>query len=140
MKRFPCPYCNKICKSKGGLTNHMRRMHADDGEARGDAALPKIPKLSSEAVDNMLADIKQKLHEDNLYPKDILAEVEKLNQVLIFMSHWANYLRPLPRISVKTSSCKNFMGGCMTIGKHIFHLLRMGNTFSLSSFISLKSL
>lgn len=81
MRRFPCSYCDKICKSKGGLTNHTRRMHAV-GEAHGD--LPRIPELSSEAIDNMLAEIIKKLRESQLYGEDVLAEVEKLHPSACF--------------------------------------------------------
>ena len=76
LKQFPCPHCEKICKSKGGLTNHIQRMHANEGKANESGV--KIPVLTSEAVDNMLADIRSKLHESQLYDENTLAEVDKL--------------------------------------------------------------
>lgn len=78
LKQFACIHCEKICKSKGGLTNHVRRMHAVCGQTLGDSGLPIIPNLTSEAVDNMLANIRRNLRESQLYDDEILAEVDKL--------------------------------------------------------------
>lgn len=74
VNRFACSQCNKVCKSKGGLTNHTRRMHEDqdrDGSS-------KIPSLTSQAVDNMLADIMQNITESKLYPETILAKASEV--------------------------------------------------------------
>ena len=32
-KAFPCTQCNKICKSKGGLTRHINSKHRDESQS-----------------------------------------------------------------------------------------------------------
>ena len=36
---FPCSQCDKVCKSKGGLTTHTRSRHPDDKQDETRAAL-----------------------------------------------------------------------------------------------------
>ena len=52
---FPCSQCEKVCKSKGGLTRHTRSRHPDGKQDKTRAALTK------EAVASIIELIKVKL-------------------------------------------------------------------------------
>ena len=54
---FPCSQCEKVCKSKGGLTTHTRSRHPDDKQDKTRAVLTK------EAVASIIELIKVKLTE-----------------------------------------------------------------------------
>ena len=66
---FPCSQCEKVCKSKGGLTRHTRSRHPDDNQDKTRAALTK------EAVASIIELIKVKLKEENLYGKEFMASL-----------------------------------------------------------------
>ena len=66
---FPCSQCEKVCKSKGGLTRHTRSRHPDDKQDKTRAALTK------EAVASIIELIKVKLKEENLYGTEIMASL-----------------------------------------------------------------
>ena len=65
-KSFPCPSCDKICKSKGGLTRHTNAKHCDtSGE---------LPTESDMTIDNLtgiIQNIKTVLLSDDLYGTEI---------------------------------------------------------------------
>ena len=63
---FPCSQCEKVCKSKGGLTRHTRSKHPDNKQEKTCAVLTK------EAMALIVESIKLKLIEDNLYGTDIM--------------------------------------------------------------------
>ena len=66
---FPCSQCEKVCKSKGGLTRHTGSKHPDDKQDKTCAAFTK------EAVDSIIESIKVKLKEENLYGTEIMASL-----------------------------------------------------------------
>ena len=66
---FPCSQCEKVCKSKGGLTRHTRSKHPDDKQDKTCAAFTK------EAVASIIESIKVKLKEENLYGTEIMASL-----------------------------------------------------------------
>lgn len=81
LKQFPCSLCEKICKSKGGLTNHTRRKHAEaivgkETASKSDVRQPST--IGNEAIKDIVEEIKKKVRDTNLYGKDTLDEVEKL--------------------------------------------------------------
>ncbi len=63
---FPCSQCEKVCKSKGGLTRHTRSKHPEDKQDKTHAALTK------EAVVSIVQSIKVKLREENFYGTEIM--------------------------------------------------------------------
>ena len=67
-KSFPCSKCNKVCKSKGGLTKHTNSKHSDVVSAGSDET---SRPLDEETVASIVQAIKTKLIEENLYGTDI---------------------------------------------------------------------
>ena len=65
-KSFPCPSCDKICKSKGGLTKHTNAKHCDTSD--------ELPTESDMTLDNLtgiIQKIKTGLLSDDLYGTEI---------------------------------------------------------------------
>ena len=60
---YPCNMCNKICKSKGGLTKHKNSKHVDDvsGTSEGSNTTP----LDKNTMNSIVNTIKQKLSTKN---------------------------------------------------------------------------
>ena len=71
-KQFPCEYCEKVCKSKGGLTRHSRSKHPDKQPAN----IP-VP-VDMQILEKILSEIVKKLLEEKIYPKAILDTLTNL--------------------------------------------------------------
>ena len=61
-KSFPCPNCDKICKSKGGLKKHTNVKHCDTF-----AELPTESDMTLENLAGIIEKIKTGLVSDDLY-------------------------------------------------------------------------
>ena len=74
--KHPCPSCNKICKSKGGLTRHIRSKHtlleANDGKDDNSSAT-----ISKEIVEDLFKKANSKIM-DNLYGEEIVVICKNL--------------------------------------------------------------
>ena len=63
-KSFPCANCDKICKSKGGLTRHTNSKHRDQS-ATSDC--PVNTGLCEDTVASIVETIKNNIIEENIY-------------------------------------------------------------------------
>ena len=76
--QFPCDFCDKVCKSKGGLTRHRRSKHTAE-QGQSSRAVPEpLQVVSSEKVKELIGDIGKHLTDEKLYKKEDIAEVLKL--------------------------------------------------------------
>ena len=71
-KSFPCPNCDKICKSKGGLTKHTNAKHCDTS-----AELPTESDMTLENLAGIIEKIKTGLVSDDLYGTEINKFIKK---------------------------------------------------------------
>jgi hypothetical protein len=85
-KSFPCTQCDKICKSKGGLTRHTNSKHGDGGED-----VINAPVLCPESVSVLVETIKAKIIKENFYGDTINASVKAISSTLAL----CNALSPL---------------------------------------------
>ena len=46
-KSFPCTLCEKVCKSKGGLTRHTNSKHSEGQRVLQDEVMPPFAKMMS---------------------------------------------------------------------------------------------
>ena len=69
-KAFPCNQCDKICKSKGGLTRHTRSKQRDESQS-ADADCIVNTGLSQETVASIVETIKSNIIEENIYREEI---------------------------------------------------------------------
>ena len=63
IKSFPCEKCDKVCKSKGGLTRHVNSKH---GQVPAEQSL-LLKSFSLETVASIIEAIKSKITEEKLY-------------------------------------------------------------------------
>lgn len=70
-KSFPCSQCEKICKSKGGLTRHTNSKHCDSELGEDGQAVVEGVALCEETVSSFVETIKASIKEQNLYGKAI---------------------------------------------------------------------
>ena len=69
-KAFPCTQCNKICKSKGGLTRHTNSKHRDESQS-ADAECIVNTGLSQDTVASIVETIKGNITKENIYGEEI---------------------------------------------------------------------
>ena len=72
-KSFPCFKCEKLCKSKGGLTKHMNSKHRDMVTSFNS------PSLRMANLEGIVESTKTKLVNDDLYGPDVNGTIEKVS-------------------------------------------------------------
>ena len=76
-KHFPCDFCSKICKSKGGLTRHRNSKHPNE-QGQSSRSVPEpMQVVSGEKIKELIGDIGQHLTNERLYKEEDIAEVLK---------------------------------------------------------------
>lgn len=75
MKSFPCSQCEKVCKSKGGLTRHTNAKHNTLASAQN--SLPE--SFCQKTVAHMVETIKSKIIKEKLYGTEINELVKNLS-------------------------------------------------------------
>ena len=71
-KSFPCSKCDKVCKSKGGLTKHTNSKHCDVVCSETDLASDQASSpLCKDTMSSIVESIKANLIEENLYGTEI---------------------------------------------------------------------
>lgn len=71
---FPCSKCDKICKSKGGLTRHTNSKH------RNETVLNQIKTpLCKDTVASIVETIKTNIIKENLYGDEINANLKTVS-------------------------------------------------------------
>lgn len=73
---YPCDMCEKICKSKGGLTKHKNSKHVDDvaGTAEGSNSTP----IDKDAMNSIVNTIKQNIIDEKLYGDEIESSIKNV--------------------------------------------------------------
>ncbi|CAB4030331.1 Hypothetical predicted protein [Paramuricea clavata] len=73
-KQFPCNFYEKVCKSKGGLTNHQRSKHVAELGERSSSSEDLI--ISTEKIAGLIRDISRHLIDEKLYKEEHTSEEE----------------------------------------------------------------
>ncbi|CAB4041495.1 ---NA--- [Paramuricea clavata] len=101
--KHPCPNCTKICKSKGGLTRHIRSKHTlldtNDGKDDNSASTATKPTISKAIVEDLFKKANSKI-KDNLYGEEIVIICKNLKP----SSFCADVLDKLHRRFIKKSN------------------------------------
>lgn len=72
-KRFPCENCDKICKSKAGLTRHINAKHGSK-----DTADEHIPSLTKDKLMSILDEVKAKVTKEGYWDTEITSDLAKV--------------------------------------------------------------
>ena len=71
-KAFPCMNCEKICKSKAGLTRHTNAKHGDKASVEGKASLSSaIASFTEKELSAIVDKIKAKITEDGFWGSEV---------------------------------------------------------------------
>ena len=73
--QFPCDSCNKVCKSKGGLTRHVNSKHRDKGYK---ASNSDIPALTKDGLCSIINKIKLNVRNEGYWDQQITSDLEKI--------------------------------------------------------------
>ena len=80
-KSFPCNSCEKICKSKGGLTRHINAKHKNKN-AHGDKNVSSsVAKLTKEELSSIVEKIKAKITKDGFWDDEITANMASISSI-----------------------------------------------------------
>ena len=72
---YPCNMCEKICKSKGGLTKHKNSKHVDDNVSTSEGSNAPLDK---DTVNSIVDTIKQTIIDEKLYGDAIEASIKNV--------------------------------------------------------------
>ncbi len=73
-KQFPCDSCDKVGKSKGGLTRHVNSKHRD----KGYEASKQLPGLTKDALISIVNKIKLNITNEGYWDKQITSDLKKI--------------------------------------------------------------
>ena len=76
-KSFPCNSCEKICKSKGGLTRHINAKHKT-AHGNNNVAL-SVAKLTKEELSSIVEKIKAKITKDGFWDDEMTANMASIS-------------------------------------------------------------
>ena len=84
-KQFPCTFCDKVCKSKGGRTRHQRSKHADE---LGESSLSPTfsANFTAEPIKSIIRDIGKCLADERLYLPELVQKIFKLEPSVSFVT------------------------------------------------------
>ena len=85
-KKFPCVNCDKICKSKAGLTRDVNAKHGE--KAHGEEALSSsIASLTEAELASIVDKIKAKITKDGFWDSEITTNLEAVKSTKTLFDH-----------------------------------------------------
>ena len=72
--RFPCDRCDKVCKSKAGLTRHINSKHRDNANEESN-----VPSLTKVELVNIVNNVKLKITEEGFWDNEILSNLANVS-------------------------------------------------------------
>ena len=86
-KTFPCVNCDKICKSKAGLTRHVNAKHGDKAPKGKEALSSSIALFTEEELASIVDKIKAKIIKDGFWDSEITTNLEGVNSTKTLFNH-----------------------------------------------------
>ena len=87
-KAFPCINCDKVCRSKAGLTRHVNAKHGDKASAKVKEALsPSIAALTEEELASIVDKIKAKIIKDGFWDSEMTTNLIEVNSTKALFNH-----------------------------------------------------
>ena len=77
-KAFPCDSCEKICKSKGGLTRHINAKHKNKTAHGNKNVDSSAAKLTKEELSSIVEKIKAKITEDGFWDDEMTSNMASI--------------------------------------------------------------
>ena len=77
-KNFPCESCDKICKSKGGLTRHKNAKHGNISTAGKDNVSSSNISLTKEDLKSIVDKVKKKIKDDTFWDSEMTSNMASI--------------------------------------------------------------
>ena len=77
-KNFPCESCDKICKSKGGLTRHKNAKHGNRSTAGKDDVPSSNISLTKEDLKSIVDKVKKKIKDDTFWDSEMTSNMASI--------------------------------------------------------------
>ena len=77
-KNFPCESCDKICKSKGGLTRHKNAKHGNRSTAGKDNVSSSNISLTKEDLKSIVDKVKKKIKDDTFWDSEMTSNMASI--------------------------------------------------------------
>ena len=77
-KNFPCESCDKICKSKGGLTRHKNAKHGNISTAGKDNGSSSNISLTKEDLKSIVDKVKKKIKDDTFWDSEMTSNMASI--------------------------------------------------------------
>ena len=90
-KAVPCDSCEKICKSKGGLTSHINPKHKPETAHRGRNMASSVVKLTKEELFSIVEKIKAKITKDGFWDDEVTTDMASIKS----NDNLYNYIQPV---------------------------------------------
>ena len=74
-KTFPCESCDKICKSKGGLTRHKNAKHGNRSTVGKDNVSSSNISLTKEDLKSIVDKVKKKIKDDTFWDSEMTSNM-----------------------------------------------------------------
>ena len=118
--QFPCDYCPKICKSKGGRTKHCRSKHVGEME-EGSCSSENSVSITPEDIQSVIRDIGRYLSDENIYKKEQITEVFNLQPSDSFLAAMSKLLSKFTLKKNQDKLLQEFYGLGNANWKEYFH-------------------
>ena len=86
-KEFPCVNCDKICKSKAGLTRHVNAKHGEKAHGGKEALSSSIASLTEAELASIVDKIKAKITKDGFWDSEITTYLEAVKSTKTLFDH-----------------------------------------------------
>ena len=86
-KEFPCVNCDKICKSKAGLTRHVNAKHGEKAHGEKEALSSSIASFTEEELASIVDKIKAKIIKDGFWDSEITTNLEAVKSTKTLFDH-----------------------------------------------------
>jgi uncharacterized C2H2 Zn-finger protein len=77
-KNFPCESCDKICKSKGGLTRHKNAKHGNKSTAEKENVASSKTSLTKEELKSIVDKVKTKIKDDAFWDSEMTSNMASI--------------------------------------------------------------
>lgn len=77
-KNFPCESCDKICKSKGGLTRHKNTKHGNKTTVGKENVFSSKISLTKDKLNSIVDKVKKKIKDDAFWDSEMTSNIESI--------------------------------------------------------------
>ena len=100
--QFSCDSCDKVCKSKGGLTRQVNSKHCDKGYKASNLDIPALTKVTKDGLCSIVNKIKLNVRNEGYWDQQITSDLKNDSLTLYNL-----YTNDFVSNETKTNSSQN---------------------------------